>query len=117
MASPWSSAPLSLCSQQSLTTLPTTLDYSQTDLNEFFLTLQPRIPQGTHPKLEGIDGATGPTTVTNAGPESDLDFQISYPLIWPQNSILFQTDDDVSASTAYVDSLSSKLISLFYPGI
>ena len=28
-----------------------------------------------------------------AGGESDLDFQISYPIIYPQNSILFQTDD------------------------
>ena len=33
--------------------------------------------------------------MTSAGPESDLDFQISYPVIYPQNSILFQTDDDV----------------------
>jgi len=70
--------------------------YSQTDLNDFFLTLAPNIPQGTHPTLDGIDGATAPTTVlANAGPESDLDFQISYPIIYPQNSILFQTDDDV----------------------
>lgn len=30
-----------------------------------------------------------------AGPESDLDFQISYPLIYPRNSILFQADDPV----------------------
>jgi tripeptidyl-peptidase-1 len=36
-----------------------------------------------------------PTTVQNAGPESDLDFQVSYPLIYPQNAILFQTDDPV----------------------
>lgn len=69
--------------------------YSQTDLNEFFATLAPYIPQGTHPTLDGIDGAQAPTTVNNAGPESDLDFQISYPIIWPQNSILFQTDDPV----------------------
>ncbi|KAF2164325.1 hypothetical protein M409DRAFT_67866 [Zasmidium cellare ATCC 36951] len=69
--------------------------YAQTDLDEFFALLQPRIPLGTHPKLEGIDGAQAPTNVLNAGAESDLDFQISYPLIWPQNSILFQTDDPV----------------------
>jgi len=69
--------------------------YSQTDLNEFFLTLAPYIPIGTHPKLDGIDGATAPTTVANAGPESDLDFQISYPLICPQNSILYQTEYSV----------------------
>lgn len=71
--------------------------YAQEDLNLFFASLQPRIPQGTHPILEGVDGGTAPnpTGVVGAGPESDLDFQISYPLIWPQNSILFQTDDSV----------------------
>ena len=69
--------------------------YSQTDLNDFFLTLAPNIPQGTHPILDGIDGATAPVaTLADAGSESDLDFQISYPIIYPQNSILFQTDDD-----------------------
>jgi len=69
--------------------------YSQTDLNDFFLALAPYIPQGTHPTLDAIDGAVAPTTVANAGPESDLDFQISYPIIWPQNSVLYQTDDPV----------------------
>lgn len=43
------------------------------------------------PKLEGIDGGFAPSAY--AGGESDLDFQISYPIIYPQNSILFQTDD------------------------
>lgn len=28
-----------------------------------------------------------------AGGESDLDFTISYPIIYPQNSVLYQTDD------------------------
>lgn len=69
--------------------------YAQEDLNLFFLALQQRIPVGTHPKLEAIDGAQAPASVLNAGPESDLDFQISYPIIWPQNSVLFQTDDPV----------------------
>ena len=69
--------------------------YAQEDLNLFFLTLQQRIPIGTHPKLEAIDGAQAPASVANAGAESDLDFQISYPIIWPQNSVLFQTDDPV----------------------
>lgn len=53
------------------------------------------IPTGTHPILKAIDGAKAPNPVTSAGPESDLDFQISYPIIWPQNSVLFQTDDMV----------------------
>ncbi|KAJ5604369.1 hypothetical protein N7510_009523 [Penicillium lagena] len=67
--------------------------YAQDDLDLFFTTLAMNIPSGTHPILKAVDGATAPTTVTNAGPESDLDFQISYPIIWPQNSVLFQTDD------------------------
>jgi len=84
--------------------------YSQTDLNDFFLTLAPNIPQGTHPTLDSIDGATAPTVVTTAGPESDLDFQISYPIIYPQNSILFQTDDDVyEANYTYAGFLNNFL--------
>jgi tripeptidyl-peptidase-1 len=59
------------------------------------LTSYRQIPVGTHPKLEAIDGAVAPVSVDKAGPESDLDFQISYPIIYPQNSILFQTDDPV----------------------
>lgn len=54
-----------------------------------------QIPQGTHPTLDSVDGAVAPNPVTSAGPESDLDFEISYPIIYPQNSILFQTDDPV----------------------
>ena len=59
------------------------------------LTFCRNIPQGTGPKLEAIDGAVAPTNVLNAGPESDLDFQVSYPLIYPQSTILFETDDPV----------------------
>ena len=36
--------------------------------------------------------------MAQAGGESDLDFQISYPIIYPQNSILFQTDDILYAT-------------------
>ncbi|GAM86246.1 hypothetical protein ANO11243_042580 [Dothideomycetidae sp. 11243] len=65
--------------------------YAAEDLVEFFLTLAPNIPPTTRPVLEGIDGGFAPSAY--AGGESDLDFQISYPIIYPQNSILFQTDD------------------------
>ncbi|KAL8637835.1 MAG: hypothetical protein Q9228_004943 [Teloschistes exilis] len=87
--------------------------YSQTDLNLFFLSLAPQIPQGTHPTLKAIDGATAPVPVTQAGPESDLDFQISYPIIYPQNSILFQTDDDpTEANYIYAGFLNNFLDAL-----
>lgn len=85
--------------------------YSQTDLNLFFLALTlNRIPQGTHPALDSVDGATAPNQIPNAGPESDLDFQISYPIIYPQNSILFQTDDPVyEANYTYAGFLNNFL--------
>jgi len=57
--------------------------------------MRSNIPAGTSPKLDAIDGAVAPVSVLNAGPESDLDFQISYPLIYPQGTILYQTDDPV----------------------
>lgn len=59
------------------------------------LTRPSNIPQGTHPTLNSIDGATAPDSVADAGAESDLDFQLAFPLIYPQNTTLFQTDDDV----------------------
>ncbi|KAI4154970.1 MAG: hypothetical protein LQ340_001318, partial [Diploschistes diacapsis] len=65
--------------------------YAAEDLVEFFAMFAPNIPATTKPILEGIDGGTAP--MATAGGESDLDFQISYPIIYPQNSILFQTDD------------------------
>ena len=64
--------------------------YAAEDLVEFFATFT-TIPITTAPKLEGIDGGFAPAPY--AGGESDLDFQISYPIIYPQQEILFQTDD------------------------
>ena len=64
--------------------------YSAQDLVEFFATFT-SIPVTTTPKLEGIDGGFAPSVY--AGGESDLDFQISYPIVYPQQEILFQTDD------------------------
>ncbi|KAL2854044.1 peptidase S8/S53 domain-containing protein [Aspergillus pseudodeflectus] len=60
--------------------------YSQVDLDRFFSALAPEIPLGTHPRLNAVNGAEAP---------APLDFQVSYPIIWPQNSILYQTDDPV----------------------
>lgn len=69
---------------------------SRLSVNPQLLTdITSEIPRGTHPDLKAVDGAKAPTSVVNAGAESDLDFQVSYPIIWPQNSVLFQTDDMV----------------------
>jgi tripeptidyl-peptidase I len=67
--------------------------YSQEDLNKFFANFTPYIPQGTHPEPAFIDGAQAPVPVADAGGESDLDFELAYPILWPQGTVLFQTDD------------------------
>ena len=49
------------------------------------------IPILTEPRVEGIDGGFAHGLVATG--ESDLDLQISYPIIYSQNSVIFQTDD------------------------
>ncbi|KAJ4416113.1 hypothetical protein N0V82_006957 [Gnomoniopsis sp. IMI 355080] len=69
--------------------------YAKEDLDVFWSTLYPEIPNGTYPIEKNIDGAFGAAkNVTSAGVESDLDFEAAQPLIWPQKTVLFQTDDE-----------------------
>ncbi|KAJ1335029.1 tripeptidyl-peptidase I [Microdochium nivale] len=78
--------------------------YSKHDLDVFFSTVYPGIiPNGTYPSERNIDGAIGaiedqPAGVFNpsvmAGGESSLDFDSAIPLIYPQKTVLFQTDDE-----------------------
>ncbi|EHL01600.1 putative Tripeptidyl-peptidase sed1 [Glarea lozoyensis 74030] len=69
--------------------------YSQADLNSFYAKYATNIPKGTAPTLNAIDGAVAPVAVTAAGAESNLDFQIAWPIIYPQGTVLYQTDDPV----------------------
>lgn len=78
-------------------------------LTSFSFSLAPYIPQGTRPTLDAIDGVVAPNPVASAGLESDLDFQISYPLIYPQNSILSQTDDPVVEANHNYGGFSEQL--------
>jgi tripeptidyl-peptidase-1 len=64
--------------------------YAQEDLDGFWANIYPAIPQGTGPKLDSIDGGVAPVAQVNAGLESSLDFQVAYPLLWPQETILYQ---------------------------
>lgn len=65
--------------------------YSQEDLDLFYKTAAPHIPAGTGPDLDLINGATAPNPQDTAGGESDLDFQMAIPIIYPETSVLFQT--------------------------
>jgi tripeptidyl-peptidase-1 len=58
--------------------------YSQEDLNSFFAAYAPNVPQGTHPKLDSIDGGVAPEPVTSefVTGESDIDMDLAFSLIY-----------------------------------
>ncbi|KAI0854023.1 protease S8 tripeptidyl peptidase I [Daldinia vernicosa] len=69
--------------------------YTQHDLDTFFWSFTDEIPNGTHPELLSVDGGQGATTnLRLAGSEANLDFQMAYGLIWPQEPALYQVDDE-----------------------
>ncbi|KAF7959745.1 hypothetical protein EAE96_001354 [Botrytis aclada] len=67
--------------------------YDQQDLDLFFANYTPYIPKGTHPIPNFVDGAVAPVSVEEGGGESMLDFELAYPLVYPQKLVLYQTDD------------------------
>ncbi|KAM3438352.1 hypothetical protein NHJ13734_004225 [Beauveria thailandica] len=77
--------------------------YAQEDLDKYFTLMAPEIPNGTHPEVNiiGHDRANG--TLEEAGAEATLDYQMAYPLIWPQQIVDFQTEYDESHPHNYFD--------------
>ncbi|KAK0634553.1 peptidase S8/S53 domain-containing protein [Bombardia bombarda] len=68
--------------------------YNQVDLDLFFTKYTSGlIPNGTHPALAAIDGGIAPQNWSFEGSESLMDFTLAYPIIYPQNITLYQTDD------------------------
>lgn len=86
--------------------------YQYEDLDLFFATYAPEIPQGTRPRNLSIDQAAwfydnpGNETVTYPD-EADLDIEIAWPLIYPQNITVFQVDD------VYYNLYSASTLGLF----
>lgn len=80
--------------------------YSQEDLDLFFKSAAPWIPQGTGPNLDLINGATAPNPPETAGGESNLDFDMAYPIVYPQTTTLFQVDSQ-DFSDAFGDWLAA----------
>ncbi|KAI1266121.1 peptidase S8/S53 domain-containing protein [Xylariaceae sp. FL1019] len=69
--------------------------YAQQDLDYFFYAFTDSIPNGTHPELLSVNGGEGPAqNIDAAGSEANLDFEMAYGLIWPQEPALFQVDDE-----------------------
>lgn len=83
--------------------------YSKKDLDIYFSTLYPNIPNGTYPEERLIDGAIGAiedtTEFVPINLEAPLDFDSSGPLIYPQTLVLFQEDDEYYESTGNFNGL------------
>ncbi|TQV90872.1 hypothetical protein V2A60_008341 [Cordyceps javanica] len=77
--------------------------YAQQDLDDYFALVAPEIPKGTHPDVNiiGTDRANG--TLEEAGEEATLDYQMAYPIIWPQQIVDFQAEYDDSHPKGYFD--------------
>ncbi|KAI0471592.1 peptidase S8/S53 domain-containing protein [Xylariaceae sp. FL0804] len=67
--------------------------YAQADLNSFYTKYASYIPQGWGPTVDGIDGGTAPVATSQAGGESNLDFELAIPIVYPQTTVDYQTDD------------------------
>ncbi|KAG5937544.1 hypothetical protein E4U59_004315 [Claviceps monticola] len=79
--------------------------YAQEDLDAFYKLMAPNIPAGTGPELDLINGATAPNRPEMAGTESDLDFQMAIPIIYPQNTTLYQVRSQEDIFFALFDAI------------
>ncbi|OAA53349.1 Peptidase S8/S53, subtilisin/kexin/sedolisin [Cordyceps fumosorosea ARSEF 2679] len=64
--------------------------FDQEDIDLFIAKYATNVPKGTKPSLALINGATAPVRQQDGGEESLLDLDIAYPIIQPQNVVIFQ---------------------------
>ena len=79
--------------------------YDQADLDNFFYTYASSIPNGTHPNLKLMNGATGPGDPTSQNGETMLDLDIAYPIVYPGNVTMFQTNGGENAILDALDNI------------
>ncbi|OAR01405.1 hypothetical protein LLEC1_04070 [Akanthomyces lecanii] len=79
--------------------------YAKEDLDQFWSTYYPRIPKGTYPTNDLIHGGKAPWPQNEADGESDLDFEISWPIIYPQGATLFQVGGSQGLFNQFLDAI------------
>lgn len=67
--------------------------YSPQSLDAFVEKYAPNVPTGTRPANVSIDLSAWHYGEYNQGVEADMDVQIAFPLIYPQNITIYQSDD------------------------
>ncbi|KAJ3498817.1 hypothetical protein NLG97_g838 [Lecanicillium saksenae] len=71
----------------------------QSDLDQFFSTYASNIPQGTGPKQNFIDyNGQNPDGSQQEG-EAALDFDVAWPVIYPQGTVLFQANSNFDGNS------------------
>jgi tripeptidyl-peptidase-1 len=104
-------------------------------LDRFFANYTPRIPAGTRPEQYNIDGGN-PNFFPEGGesgnkscdlfwfyhrltPSIDLDFQIAYPIVYPLNPTLLESDDYYWAqySQGYLNDFLDSIDGVIYNNI
>ncbi|KAK4539399.1 hypothetical protein LTR36_010962 [Oleoguttula mirabilis] len=76
--------------------------FSQGDIDLFFENFAPWVPQGTSPDVISVDGGAAPvapSSVRNGG-ESDIDIELAYSIIYPQQVTVYEVDDLPNSSGA-----------------
>jgi tripeptidyl-peptidase-1 len=82
--------------------------YAQKTLNNFFANASTKIPLGTHPNLANVDGGSVAPSSDLVSLETELDLQIAYPIIYPQNITLFEVDTHANGTgfmNTFLDSI------------
>uniref|UniRef100_A0A093V056 Aorsin n=1 Tax=Talaromyces marneffei PM1 TaxID=1077442 RepID=A0A093V056_TALMA len=75
--------------------------FAKSDLDLYWKNVYPEVPQGTYPKPQLIDGANYSVPASsslNTG-ESNIDITMAYALIYPQEVLLYQVDDQLYEPT------------------
>ena len=80
--------------------------YVQSDMDVFFADASPKIPKGTQARnvlLHGAEVVRKVTTETATGVlESNLDFQLAWPIVYPQNITLFDASFELPPDAAKI---------------
>ena len=85
----------------------------QSDLDAFFAKYAPNIPTGTGPKIDFINYYGKNPDGSKAGGEAALDFDIAYPLLYPQQIEQYQTnalfsEDKVGFLNTFLDAIDGS---------
>ncbi|KAI9688708.1 MAG: hypothetical protein M1822_001065 [Bathelium mastoideum] len=87
--------------------------YVQSDLDAFYENLTATnvtnmIPAGTHPIINSVDGGNASSTnVSQAGGEAELDFELAFPIVYPQTVTVYAADDSFSYNT-FLDAIDGS---------